>query len=574
MGAEISKLSVLITGNASGLVSGLKQSEGAVSSFKGKVEGMSLGLGGLGGILGTFAAGFGIAEVFKDFAEGEDAAAKLESVLTATGGAAGRSSEQIRELANNLQDTTKFSDDAALSASALLATFTNVRGDQFDEALKTAADLATVMGTDLSAAATTVGRALNNPANAAKILKRAHVELTEAQQEQIAAFTAAGDVVSAQGVILDALRGKVGGAADAVGNTFGGQIARASHAAADLAKQLASYLAPAVGVIASGIQIAAKWTSEHAEGLRLAMTFMAATGAAVITYKTALLTLSIAQKAAAAGQAILLAMEGPIGWAMLAAGAAAAGLAVWGVSEAYDAIGRKAIESGKITESEADRAKMVVDGIGDSADEAGDSVGSLGSKIKSAADEAAKLAETYRATAQTAGMSTREAELYKLQLAGATAEQMKQAEAWSHIANAQEAAVKTMEQLNQSARKWADAILDPFEKLELALEEIGRAEEANLLTERQAEAAREKAAEDATKATKFRKELDAATPKSFGSERLEAFSTRFTQGFTAEQSSTWEKMREANEKTAKNAEAIRKAVEKMDLRGKVVAIGD
>ena len=100
------------------------------------------------------------------FGEQEDAIARLNAVLTATGNVAGTTTAEVLAMATSLQTTTRFADETVVAAAGLIATFQNVRNelgagnDIFNRAVRNAADLAAVMGTDLSTAALQLGRAL------------------------------------------------------------------------------------------------------------------------------------------------------------------------------------------------------------------------------------------------------------------------------------------------------------------------------------------------------------------------------------------------------------------------------
>jgi hypothetical protein len=114
----------------------------------------------------------GIAASFAtvDFAKGAIAAAeadlaasrKLEAVFRSTGFAAGVTTEEIEELAGGIQRLSKFEDDAVVGAAALLATFTNIKGANFKEALQLAADMAVVMDVDLLSATKKLGKQLDD----------------------------------------------------------------------------------------------------------------------------------------------------------------------------------------------------------------------------------------------------------------------------------------------------------------------------------------------------------------------------------------------------------------------------
>ena len=154
------------------------------------------------------------------FRESEKAGKKLDAVLAATGGAAGVSAEEIRKMAGDLQLVTNFEDDATINAAALLATFTQIKGDTFQSAIVAAQDLSAVMGQDLNASIVQVGKALHDPVRGVTALRRVGVSFSEEQQQQIKQLQKSGDLAGAQAIILQELQNEFGGAARAVADPF------------------------------------------------------------------------------------------------------------------------------------------------------------------------------------------------------------------------------------------------------------------------------------------------------------------------------------------------------------------
>ena len=154
------------------------------------------------------------------FRESEKSGKKLDAVLAATGGAAGVSGEEIRKMAGDLQLVTNFEDDATINAAALLATFTQIKGDTFQSAIVAAQDLSAVMGQDLNASIVQVGKALNDPVRGVAALRKVGVSFSEEQQKQIKQLQASGDLAGAQAIILAELQKEFGGAARAVADPF------------------------------------------------------------------------------------------------------------------------------------------------------------------------------------------------------------------------------------------------------------------------------------------------------------------------------------------------------------------
>ena len=81
-------------------------------------------------------------------------------VRKTTGGAAQVSAEQVKELAHQIDETSKYSSGAAKASANFLISLKNIKGKEFEAAMKTLPDLATAMDTDLPAASRLLGKAL------------------------------------------------------------------------------------------------------------------------------------------------------------------------------------------------------------------------------------------------------------------------------------------------------------------------------------------------------------------------------------------------------------------------------
>lgn len=160
-------------------------------------------------------------------AQWQSALAQTEAVIASTGGAAGRTAEEMAGLASDLSAASGmslFSDDAILGAQNVLATFTNISGVQFDDATAAIVDISQALGTDLQSASIQVGKALNDPIAGVGALSRVGVSFTEQQKEQIKTLQQSGDIVGAQSIIMGELNRQFGGSAAAAVNTYAGQM--------------------------------------------------------------------------------------------------------------------------------------------------------------------------------------------------------------------------------------------------------------------------------------------------------------------------------------------------------------
>jgi len=173
-------------------------------------------------------------QVLEAFKIQEDAITKLNAVVRATGGAAGYSSGELRKMAEDLQEVATFGDEVTESAQAVLSTFTQVKGDVFQDAIKSAQDMNTVLGGDLQSSVLQLGKALNDPIKGITALSRAGVSFTEEQKETIRTLVEQNKVMEAQRVILAELNKEFGGAAQARAQTGTGRLQQIANLSGDL----------------------------------------------------------------------------------------------------------------------------------------------------------------------------------------------------------------------------------------------------------------------------------------------------------------------------------------------------
>ena len=203
----------------------------------GMISGISGAIGGLGTVaLGVAAAGIAaltggvllLGDALKSSVEQamdmQTVMAQLNQVIASTGGVAGITSQAAQDLATHLSEISGYENDAILKGETFMLQFQNIGKDIFPQASAAAVDLARRLGTDVSSAFQAVGRALNDPEAG---IGRLNTQLKLFDKDQLKAvedMAKAGDVAGAQTMILDALNKAVGGAAEAYGNTFAGQL--------------------------------------------------------------------------------------------------------------------------------------------------------------------------------------------------------------------------------------------------------------------------------------------------------------------------------------------------------------
>jgi hypothetical protein len=148
--------------------------------------------------------------------EAEQASKRLDAVLKATGHSAGLTKDELDGMADALAESTQFDDESLRNASAQLLKFGNIHGETFRQAIKLSADLAAFMGTDIVSAVQAVGKALTAPTEGTGALEKQIGKFNPAAKEMIKTLEEQGRQAAAQAAVLDLLKGKIGGTAEAL----------------------------------------------------------------------------------------------------------------------------------------------------------------------------------------------------------------------------------------------------------------------------------------------------------------------------------------------------------------------
>lgn len=234
------------------VINGEDKSGPAFKSASSNVSILNKDVSGLTKIItgGLLAAGAGVTAFLyssaKSAGDAQKGIAQLNAVLTSTHHAAGLFTEDILDQADALQRLTTYDDDAVVSASNLLLTFTNIKGAIFQQALPAILDMSTAMGQDLQGSAIQVGKALNDPIEGITALRRVGVSFTDQQQDMIKSLVESGKTMEAQKLILNELSTEFGGSAEAAANTFEGRIQQLNNAFDDMKKTIGGALIEAL----------------------------------------------------------------------------------------------------------------------------------------------------------------------------------------------------------------------------------------------------------------------------------------------------------------------------------------
>lgn len=219
------------SGIGKGFENDLKTMNSQYNSFAGNVEQkntvMSKSFNKLAVSVG---AAFSVASIVRFGKESVDlyrnqqkALAQVEQGLKSTGYASGKTFDQLKKDAADLQKTTLFGDEDILqNATAQLLTFTNIADDNFTRTQKVALDLATRLDGDLKSASIQLGKALNDPIANLSALSRSGIQFSTEQKDLIKSLAETGRLAEAQTIILDELEKQYGGSAEAAAKADGG----------------------------------------------------------------------------------------------------------------------------------------------------------------------------------------------------------------------------------------------------------------------------------------------------------------------------------------------------------------
>nr|WP_280189068.1 phage tail length tape measure family protein [Delftia sp. PS-11]KAJ8745431.1 phage tail length tape measure family protein [Delftia sp. PS-11] len=195
-----------------------------MDSLKGAV------LGAIGGAVSAFGLTSAIAKIKQETIDAEKEQQQLAAAIKSTGGAAGWSVEQLNEMADSLEKHSNFSAGQINQAQARMLSYSGVVGKVMPRAMQAVVDMSERMGYQVTAAAETIGKALDVPSAGLSALSEQGFRFTAEQKEMVKQLERTGQTAKAQEIILNALEASYGGAAQAARDTLGGALQAVTHA--------------------------------------------------------------------------------------------------------------------------------------------------------------------------------------------------------------------------------------------------------------------------------------------------------------------------------------------------------
>lgn len=249
---------------SSGAAGGLKGMSGSAASASSSL------LKTVGAITATVAAAKVLINVSKqlinEYVEAEKVSNRLNAVWANVGSTTGKSADEMNEYADALEKQTYFSAESIKEAGLLLAATQSLTDEGFDRALQASMDLAAALGEDVTSAAQTLARAVQDPEAALSRLKAIGVNFTEAEKQQIQQLIEANKNYEAQALILEKIEDRYGGVAQAINDTPSGKLDNIKDALSDIRKNLGGALldviSPALDLVYKGLMKISEWVSK------------------------------------------------------------------------------------------------------------------------------------------------------------------------------------------------------------------------------------------------------------------------------------------------------------------------
>ena len=207
-------------------------------------------------------------ECINAYSEAEKVSMRLEAVWKNVGATSGKTAEQMDALAESLEKQTYFTSESIKEAGLLLAATESLTDEGFDRALQASLDLAAAMGEDVTSAASTLAKAIQEPESALSRLKTIGVSFTDEEKAQIKALAEANKEYEAQDIILSKIEGKYKDVAKAINNTPVGTIDNIRDTLGDIKETLGGALldslSPALESIYGWLTKISQWIAQSA----------------------------------------------------------------------------------------------------------------------------------------------------------------------------------------------------------------------------------------------------------------------------------------------------------------------
>lgn len=176
------------------------------------------------------------------YAVQEQAEARLQAAIAATGAACGMTATELLDLAESFSRVTTYSDQTVMAVEQVLVSARTIGAEVMPEATQACLDMAAALGEDAVSSARRLAKVLADPKSNLDALKDANIQLTQAQKDQITELQEQNKLFDAQSIVLESVAASYGGVAEALANTDAGKIDQLKNAWEDLKEGLGETL--------------------------------------------------------------------------------------------------------------------------------------------------------------------------------------------------------------------------------------------------------------------------------------------------------------------------------------------
>ena len=165
----------------------------------------------------------------------------------------GKATKELVKTADKLGNVTLFSQEDFTQSFNMLTSFRTIGVDSYERVATAAADMGTKLGTDVRSNMLQLAKALEAPEVGLTALRRSGTRFTEQQTEQIKGLVKSGELLKAQGLILEEIEKQYGGAATAAGQTFAGSMDQLNEEFKDFMEVVGKSLVPVLTPMVKGL---------------------------------------------------------------------------------------------------------------------------------------------------------------------------------------------------------------------------------------------------------------------------------------------------------------------------------
>lgn len=186
-----------------------------------------------------------LTDALMDAVKADDVWQTLHATLVVNNRDADKLGETLQRLGKETEQLTRYTGDQVLAAGNVLSVYKNISDEALPRVIALVKDISRQKGlSELTSQAMQLGRALENPTQATRMLRMAGITLTDQIEDQIKALVESGDVTGAQAILIEELEAKYAGLADMLGGSLSDRLEIVKHRFDEVQKQVGDEMIP------------------------------------------------------------------------------------------------------------------------------------------------------------------------------------------------------------------------------------------------------------------------------------------------------------------------------------------